>query len=481
MSDEPIVVVCPPDRRGLREVRIRGELADRVWSAKELRALLDQSGLADMAADDPAVEWRGAGPDVWPDRVARRFAAGGLLAAGLFGCMALLICVGQVDAFGSPFFANRLTGFLLLAGGVVQGIAAFAAMDFEGKRRWPYSSALIIAGVLIALLSNGLFLALWATETEYRTPLLPVFVVLILWTVWAIWYLVQQRVWRGVPHPKSIALGFIITTALTAVNLLNTSWYEPSVTPVDVTTSATFGKATIEDDFVRVPVTFKVKNTGKVPVYVPVSTFWVVGRHIEPTQEDLAEETWKRELEKAQDFDLFAKPPRSTMISTGEIVGAGSYVNAGDAFEKKKLITLPKSAPYTALTAGTEIRALRKDRATLPSGLKPDGFSWNPTEGRPRTCADPPCNAFVFYTGYIENSNNMINVTRMPRYLHARWIMHPDAANSEIGAGVRPKHPAQVSSSDWEDEETYGIERIMGGGDLVPFHPLVAEAAKASQ
>ncbi|MFC9704981.1 hypothetical protein ACFTWD_30285 [Streptomyces sp. NPDC056943] len=483
MSDEPIVVVHAPDHRGLREVWIRGEPADKVWSARELRDLLDRSRLAHVDLDDrESVEWRDAGDDIWPDHRAKRFRDGALLAFGLLGCMVLLISIGQVDAFRSPYIVNRMSGFLLMAGGVVQGVAAIAAMDFVGKRSWPYSGALVLAGVLIALLSDGLLLALWATKQEFRTPLLPVFVAVLIWALWAAWFLARQRAWRGTPHPRSIAVGFMITSALTAANLVKTSWYEPSVAPVFVATSAKFGKATIESGHVRVPVVFKVKNTGKVPAYIPISTYWVIGRQITPTEADTAEETWKREMERGQDFDLYAEPPKGTMISAGELLRAGGYVNPGSEFEIRRIITFPSNASFTALEAGTEIRTLRKDKATLSSGLAVDGYSWSPREGAPRPCAEPPnCYGFVYYTGNIENSNNMINVTRMPRYLHARWIMHPHAQNAEIGAGVRPSHPAQVQTDDWEDEKAYGLEMIHGGGDLVTLKTLLADAVKDNE
>ncbi|MFJ4860659.1 hypothetical protein [Streptomyces sp. NPDC088748] len=71
MSDEPLVVVVqPPDRRGLREVLVRGETAGRVWSERELHRLLDECGLR-----EPDIEWRGAGADVWPDHRTQRFAS----------------------------------------------------------------------------------------------------------------------------------------------------------------------------------------------------------------------------------------------------------------------------------------------------------------------------------------------------------------------------------------------------------------------
>ncbi|MFE9933857.1 hypothetical protein [Streptomyces sp. NPDC005533] len=482
MTDEPIVVVHPPDRRGLRGVWVRGEPAGQAWTAHELRDLLDRSGLADLDLDDPAIQWRRVGRHVWPGRAATSHATGALLVAGLLGCMVLLISVGQVDALGSPYFANRMTGFLLMAGGAVQGVAAIAALDFAGKRQWPYSGVFVIAGVLIALAGNGLFLAMWAGEREYGTPLFPVFVALLVWALWALWVLFREKTWRTVPHPKGFAIGFMITTALTAANLVKSAWYEPSTAPVSVQASAKFGKATLKatpkGDFVYVPVTLRVKNSGKVPAYILGSAFWVVGRQFAPTAADRTEQAWKRDLETGKDVELYAKPPASTMVSTGEILGAGSYVNPGTEFVVQKLVTLPREAEFDALTAETKILTLRKDKATLPSGLEPRGFSWNPAGGPPK-CTWPDCgDEFVYYVGYVEHSNNIVNVTREPRYLNSWWRMYAGGGDSQISAGVRPSHPAREESTDWEADEVYGIEKIKGGGDLVPFQPLVASALK---
>ncbi|MFD5935342.1 hypothetical protein [Streptomyces sp. NPDC060333] len=480
MSDESIVVVHAPDHRGLREVWIRGELADKVWSASELRELLNRSRLAHVDLDDrESVDFRDAGDDVWPDRRANRYRDGALLTFGLLGCMVLLLSIGQVDAFGSPYIVNRMSGFLLMAGGVVQGIAAIAAMDFAGKRSWPYSGALVFAGVLIALLSDGLLLALWATKKEFKTPLLSAFVAVLIWALWAAWFLVRQRAWRGVPHPRGIAVGFMITSALTAANLVQTSWHEPSVAPVFVATSAKFGKATIEGNHVRVPVVFKVKNSGKVPVYIPISAYWVMGQQIASTEADATERTWRPEIERGEYFDLYAEPPKETMLSAGQLLDAGGYVNPGSEFETRRIVTFPSDAPFTALKARTELRTLRKDKQILSPKFGLDGYSWNPREGAPRPCKESPnCRGFVFYAGRVENSNNMVNVTRMPRYLHARWIMHPNAQRVEIGMGIRPAHPAQVQTDDWEDEKSYGMEAIGGDGDLVTLKSLLAGAVQ---
>ncbi|MDX3534009.1 hypothetical protein PV721_06445 [Streptomyces sp. MB09-01] len=467
MSDEPLVVVQPPDRRGLREVWIRGEPADHVWSVRELRRLLDRSGLSEVGVDGEAVEWRGAGSGVWPDRSALRYATGAVLAAGMLGCMVLLIQVGQVDAFESPSFASRITGILFMVAGGVQGFSALAVLDFAGKRQWPYSGVAVLAGLLIALASNSLFLVMWFQEREYGTPLLPAFAALWAWSVWALWFLLYERTWRDIPHPQGFAIGFIVTTALTAANLAHSSWFQPSVAGVSVQASTRFGKAYLDEDAVYLPLTIKVKNGGNVPAYILGSVFWVMGQKFGPVRADSTEKAWKDDLEAYRDVDLFAKPPVNTMIVAGELLGAGGYINPGGEFVSHRLIQLPRLPHFDRITTRAEVLTLRKDQARIPSGLEENGFSWNPKEGDPEKCEKPPCGGSVRYIGEIEHSNNIINVTRKQRYLNSSWRMEDGWNNSHIQAGVRPRNSAGMLSVDWEGLGHYGIERITGEDDTI--------------
>lgn len=61
MNHQKRAVVDPPDRRGLREVRLDGVTVGRAWSLRELRRLLTRSGFSEKTdpAADPAVFWYG--------------------------------------------------------------------------------------------------------------------------------------------------------------------------------------------------------------------------------------------------------------------------------------------------------------------------------------------------------------------------------------------------------------------------------------
>ncbi|MEU2453104.1 hypothetical protein ABZ605_23860 [Streptomyces sp. NPDC012765] len=472
MSDEPLVVVQPPDRRGLREVLVRGETAGRVWSERELRHLLDESGLC-----EPDIEWRGAGADVWPDHRTQRFATGAVLVAGLLGCAALLIGIGQVDALASPNFAGRVTGMLFMAAGGVQAIAAVAALDHMGKRGWPYSGGVLLAAVVIALAANSLFLLLWFQERELATPLFPAFAALWLWSLWAAWLLFRQKVWKDIPHPKGFAIGFLVTTSLTAANLAHTTWFQPSTAPVTVESSAKFGKAYVQGGDIYLPVTLTVKNTGKTPTYILGSVFWVMGERFRPSRPDWLERGWEWDLEAAKDVDIYTDTPVRTLVRTGEILGAGGYVNPGREFSQQKLIRLPRSAPFDALSTDTKILTLRKDQARIPFGLHLNGYSWGSVD-EVRTCGEPPCPSVVSYAGEIEHGSNVINATREQRFLLSSWTMAADGNDADISAGVRPYRRVVAVDSEGESLSSYGIEKIKGGGDVILFRSLTDGPAR---
>ncbi|MFG3343532.1 hypothetical protein ACGF1Z_00525 [Streptomyces sp. NPDC048018] len=130
------VTVRPPDSRGLREVRIGPETLDSAWSLRELRSILRRNGYPrNLDLDDrAAVVWCGGGSEVWPDRAWRRRLLIGFMSFGLVACMALLVVIGVPDAFDAITFAGRMTGFLFILGGLVQGAAAVATFDYWGKR-----------------------------------------------------------------------------------------------------------------------------------------------------------------------------------------------------------------------------------------------------------------------------------------------------------------------------------------------------------
>ncbi|WP_438490790.1 hypothetical protein [Streptomyces sp. S186] len=63
----PRIVVHPPAPTGGRRVSVDAERLGVAFDVADLREFLRRAGLdpEDVRLDDPAIEWRGGGPDVW--------------------------------------------------------------------------------------------------------------------------------------------------------------------------------------------------------------------------------------------------------------------------------------------------------------------------------------------------------------------------------------------------------------------------------
>jgi hypothetical protein len=70
MAEEAPVVVHPVSPDGGRVVTVRGDRIGVAFHLLDVVEFLRRAGLpeADTAIDDPElIEWRGGGPDVWPE------------------------------------------------------------------------------------------------------------------------------------------------------------------------------------------------------------------------------------------------------------------------------------------------------------------------------------------------------------------------------------------------------------------------------
>ncbi|CAM5487795.1 hypothetical protein SALBM311S_08590 [Streptomyces alboniger] len=168
-----------------------------------------------------------------------------LMMAGLLGSLVLLVVIGTPDALGGLTFAGRVTGYLFMLAGLVQGVSALAVLDFWGKRRLRFSGAAVLLGALIALAVDSLLMFLWLQETEY-TPYLFAYFPLWCWSLWALWLLVREKTWRGIPHPKSFAAGITVTAVIAGASLAYSSMYQPASQPLLFSLEAKFGKPTVD-------------------------------------------------------------------------------------------------------------------------------------------------------------------------------------------------------------------------------------------
>ncbi|WP_345662559.1 hypothetical protein [Streptomyces venetus] len=422
MEKTPRVIVEPPDSRGLRAVSVGGTVVGRAWSPSDLRRVLRGLGHPeDIDLEDRRViVWREAGSGTWPDRTWRRRTATAVMMAGLLLSMVLLTAVGTPDAVGALTFAQRITGFLFILSGAVQGLAALAALDHEGKRQLKYSGAVVLVGALITLITEGIFLFAWLQERE-PTLYLPVCLLLFAWSLWALWRLVQQQVWRVIPHPRGFATGVALSGLLAATNFAYSAVYQPTSAPFYVTLTAKFGTPHTDParPFVHVPLTFRVENTGKVPAYILVDKYLVYGRSADYSKDARGLKGWKKALENGTDAELHVTEKGSRTISAGQFAGPGYWLHPGEGHVKEKVIQVPRSVEYDLLEATLGVVAMRMDRGKINLlQLQRAHPSWHKKEGR-FYC--PKCSVMTIYEGVVRHNNNVINVTRKPRYVTVLW------------------------------------------------------------
>ncbi|MFE5815522.1 Yip1 family protein [Streptomyces sp. NPDC056479] len=431
MSMRPWVVVEAPDSRGLRRVTVGSETVGSAWSVGELRRILRRIGLPDdVDLEDTAfICWRGGDSSAWPDRQWGRRAVLVLMVAGLLASMALSAAVGWPDAVGALTFAQRITGVLFVLSGLVQGVAAVMALDHWGRRQFRISGAVVLLGVLIALTTDSLLLFMWLEEKEY-TPYLLVFLPLWCWSLWALVLLVREKCWKGVPWPKRFAAGVVATALLTGVSLAYSTMYQPAAAPVHFSLKAKFGasRADRSVSFVHVPLSLYLKNTGGIPVYIVNDVYTVRGRTATysrfPGNDDLLTE-WRDSAgglrSPVGEAELYVGDLRKTVISSGHFNGPGKWLEVGQEYSLERVFQIPTDAPYDTITVNVQVAYMRKDRGKLNvDEFSTAHYTWQKTEGQ-YYCEWLGCGQQLIYSGRVRHNNNLINVTRRPRFVTAVW------------------------------------------------------------
>ncbi|MFF8610928.1 hypothetical protein ACF06X_34035 [Streptomyces sp. NPDC015346] len=421
------MVVEPPDRRGLRRITIHGKMVGTAWSLRELRKMLRRLGYPDdMDLDDRSrVYWRGGDSSVWPDdRGWRRRLVIVLMLVGLLGSLALHAVIGWADALGALTFAQRLVGVLFLLAGAVQGIALPAVVDHWGRRQVRLSGALVLLGVLMALATTTLLLFLWLQEREFIATVL-LFFALWLWSLWALSTLIHEKVWRGIPHPRKFAAGVTVTALLTAISLGYSILYQPIAAPRHFVLKAEFGAPQTDADspYIHVPLKLYAKNTGGIPVYIVTDDYTVWGRLAEFSESGEGMKEWKGDEEGGwwtPEAEVFETKVEDEIIASGQFQGPGSTLDSGEEFKMEKVITLPKGTKYETLDAVLQFSFLRQDSGKLDDEFFYEKLSWFESEGR-YYCPPDDCGEHVIHHGRVRYNNNLINVTRKPRYVAAFW------------------------------------------------------------
>ncbi|GAP50284.1 hypothetical protein [Streptomyces azureus] len=463
------MIVEPPDSRGLRQVRVGGEAVGAAWSLHDLRKVLIRNGFPEDVdlTDRALISWRKVGSDSWPDNPRKRHATAVFMAAGLTASAIFLIVIGSEDAFGALTFASQVSGFLLFLAGVAQLLSVGAVQDYWGKRTARYSGLMVLVSVLIAALVHSMLVALWAQEREF-TPWAFNYMPLAVWSLLATCIVVRERAWQGIPHPKQVTAGVLATALIAGANFAYSAVYQPYATNPQITLSAKFGKPQLDaaDQVLHIPATFSLQNTGKVPITILGSGFWVEGRTSDPENGDKGILGARKDAEALEDSELYTGLPKWRLITTGLIIDPGDWFDPGTAQIKEVDVQVPQGVDYESLRASGDVTVLRKDRGQVSDAFVGERYSWDEGETDIIECPPDYCGDYVLYMGDLTHNNNIINVTRRKRYVFAIRFL---GDNSSMFVFVAPLNARGKVSVKTEPEETYGVQIIPTGTVVIPF------------
>ncbi|MEU0084732.1 Yip1 family protein [Streptomyces sp. NPDC006274] len=465
--NRPKVVVQPPDGRGLREVTTGGKKVGSAWSLRGLRKVLRRLGHPDNVdvEDRSFIVWLGGDSRTWPARPWRRRSTIALMMAGLLGSMVLLIAVGMPDAIGALTFAGRVTGFLFAFAGAVQGVAALAVLDYWGKRQLKFSGAVVLLGVFIGLVVNGLLLSMWLQEREY-TPYVLTYLPLWCWSLWAMQSLIREKAWRGIPYPKQFAAGVTATTLLATLNLAYSALYQPTSAPVLFELEVEFGtpQSDAKQPLIHLPVTFRARNSGKVPAYIISDGFGVYGTSAKYASDGSGLMDWRKLSGATTDeskVGRYVKSPIRETISAGRFYGPGNWLEPGEQYVKERVVQLPKSATYDVIESDLTMTIMRKDRGRIDDDFTVPHYSWH-TDDKQFYCPPIECDDHIINRGRVLHNNNMINVTRQARHVvsYYGWT----GSSADFQAYILSYEPREVlrfrkeaAEEDERERERYGV------------------------
>jgi hypothetical protein len=431
-TSQPQVVVHAPDSRGLREVSVGGVSVGRAWSIRDLRRVLRRAGLpADIDLHHPGkVRWR-ADAALWPDRTGQRLAIASLMALGIVTSAAVLFRVGLSDTLRALTFGGRVMGVVFLAGALLEVVAAAAVIDYWGKRKVRYSGPCVVLGVVIATVTSAMLLVLqW--EGGYLHGWFWLWIALVVWSGWAVWELSRQKAWRGVPHPRSFAVGLALSALVGAASTAYSSMYSPYVAPPAVPFNVSFGKPTLNaaHSTLYVPGQITFRNEGSVSIFVIgtlwkatmwPSTFTAKGTDVEKLRNELGD-GWDTHRHES-----FQTPSR--MLAAGQISRPGSRLDPGDDFSRNVVIEVPKAGDGR-LDLFASISFIRADRGKLANSYGNSlQYSWNTRSAAKEHQWDAPSwlaekgDDFFRYRSRIYRTSTIMNMTQPPDWAAMWWVI----------------------------------------------------------
>ncbi|MEV0186496.1 hypothetical protein AB0I54_45970 [Streptomyces sp. NPDC050625] len=388
---------------------------------------------------------------------------------GLLVSAVVLFRVGLSDALRALTFGGRVMGAVFLASAVVELVAAGAVLDFWGRRVTRYAGQAVLLGVSIVTVTSLVLLVLqW--EGGYLAGWFWLWTGLVAWAVWAVWVVAREKVWQGVPHPRSFATGVALSALIGSASVTYSAMYVPYVAPPKVPFMVSFGKPVLNPDRKRlyVPARVTFRNEGSVSIFV-IGTLW--SAQLWPSAfraQGTERKEWRQELGDGWDTNRqeeFNAAPR--LLAAGQISNAGSRLDPGDDFSKDAVVEVPLEAGQGRVELLASVSFIRADRCKLANSYA-DSIerSWNADSPKQEHVRDAPAwlaeqgDDYFRYRSRIYRSSEVMRMTQAPDWAAMWWVIPKgnDAIPFMQVNISRDPDGREVLSED--EQEPYGMKTL---------------------
>jgi len=300
------------------------------------------------------------------------------------------------------------------------------------------------------------------------------------WLLWVMLLLgcaaVVVAVWPHVhladlPRPKG-SVGASVGLVAALVGFLTTNVVTPAATPGLVSVAATFGKPVLGPDGPRImlPFTASLTNPSKVKVWIPASTYSVLGRHGSPLSSHSSADP-AASVAAHQPLAAYGSSLRYDLVAADQVTTDGTYLQPNETLTVTRVLTLPADThPFDLYRLTVNAVVLRGDRARVVGSAPLVAEAAQP---------------YVKWHWKIEDPNGLAALTRRQRDMFVWWHLALPQPFDPPGYSLLPLlappgHEYDRSSpgipiASVNDNEHYGFAQV-GGTTEVSAADLMSAA-----
>jgi hypothetical protein len=344
----------------------------------------------------------------------------------------------------------------MIAAAVILLAAAIGAIVFQ-RTGWHTAAVTVILGGATTSISGLILLASQLLLGDFT----PWFWAWVAMTAGGIWATIQVlRTGERIPYPKQFAIAVTFTALLAVANFAYSSLYQPSVQSNLWSVEVDFGKPAYHPKrtYGSIPITLTFDNKGKVPLYVLMATYSVVGRRGSVVVRDQTREQLNLAVQNNKPASRRTVVKDYDLLQTGQFVGPGSWFEAGDRTVIGSTVDLPLPTPYDAIALNATVLVMRKDRATLKGEVEEAvSYSWDTENGEhesdaPGWVADPGIDT-VRYQAAIGEGSYLREQTRDDWVETVWWVLADPAPNYPAGQFIAWRFAPRGSDLDANPKE----------------------------